>query len=89
LVSLRLEGDELVAEVSDDGQGFDPKGPAGIGLRSMRERTAVLGGRLEIESEPGEGTRVRLRAPIRRVPRGGSEAGMGTIERMDPNGEPA
>jgi PAS domain S-box-containing protein len=87
VVSLRLEGDELVAEVSDDGRGFDPKGPAGIGLRSMRERTAVLGGRLEIESEPGEGTSVRLRALLPRVPRGASEAGMGTIKRMAPNGE--
>jgi signal transduction histidine kinase len=87
VVSLRLEGDELVAEVSDDGRGFDPKGPAGIGLRSMRERTAALGGRLEIESEPGEGTRVRLRTPIRRAPRGGLEAGAGTIERVDPDRE--
>ena len=88
VVSLRLDGGDLVAEVSDDGRGFDTKGPAGIGLRSMRERTAALGGRLEIESEPGDGTRVRLRVPIRRVPRGGSEAGTGAaFERTDPNGE--
>jgi hypothetical protein len=87
MVGLRLEGDQLLAEVSDDGLGFDPKGSAGIGLRSMRERTAALGGKLEIESEPGEGTRVRLRAPILRVPRVGLEAGMGTLEKIDPNGE--
>ncbi len=33
---MRLEGDDLVAEVPDDGRGFDPTGPAGIGLRSIR-----------------------------------------------------
>lgn len=55
LVSLRLDGDDLVAEVADDGRGFDPKGPAGIGLRSMRERAAAFGGKLEIESGPSEG----------------------------------
>ncbi len=88
MVSLRLDGGDLVAEVSDDGRGFDTKGPAGIGLRSMRERTAALGGRLEIESEPGDGTRVRLRVRIRRVPRGGSEAGMGAaFEGTGSNGE--
>jgi len=75
LVSLRMEGDDLVAEVSDDGRGFDPDARAGIGLRSMRERTAALGGKLEIESEPGEGTRVRLRAPIRGILQRGSETG--------------
>jgi signal transduction histidine kinase len=65
-VTLSKDGDELVAEVSDNGQGFEPgtTAPGGVGLRSMRERTAALGGKLEIESVVGEGTRVRLRVPI-------------------------
>jgi signal transduction histidine kinase len=67
LVSLRLDGDDLVAEVADDGRGLDPKGPAGIGLRSMRERAAAFGGKLEIESGPSEGTRMRFRASVRRI----------------------
>ena len=67
LVSLRLDGDDLVAEVADDGRGFDPKGPAGIGLRSVRERAAAFGGKLEIESGPSEGTRMRFRASVRRI----------------------
>jgi signal transduction histidine kinase len=50
-----------VAEVADDGRGFGPGTNPGVGVRSMRERAAVLGGKLEIESEVGEGTRVRLR----------------------------
>ncbi len=61
---MRLEGDDLVAAVADDGRGFDPTGPAGIGLRSKRERVAALGGELKVGSRPGEGARVRLRAPM-------------------------
>jgi PAS domain S-box-containing protein len=63
LVNLRSEGRDLIVEVSDDGQGFGPTTPSGVGLSSMRERTAVLDGELEVESEIGRGTRVRLRVP--------------------------
>ena len=63
-VALRTEGEELVAEVSDDGRGFGPEAEPGGGSRSMRERAAALGGELRIESEPGRGTTVRLRAPL-------------------------
>jgi PAS domain S-box-containing protein len=64
-VTLSNGRDELVAEVTDDGRGFRPgTTPGGVGLRSMRERTIALGGKLEIESEVGEGTRVRLRVPL-------------------------
>jgi len=64
-VTLRSEEDEIVAEVSDDGRGFRPGTTiGGVGLRSMRERAIALGGKLEIDSEVGEGTRVELRVPI-------------------------
>jgi PAS domain S-box-containing protein len=63
-VSLKIEGDELVAEVADDGRGFEPGTPSGVGLNSMQERAAALGGNLEVESSVGQGTRVRLRVPI-------------------------
>ena len=63
LVSLGVEGSELVAEVEDDGRGFGAETTAGVGLRSMRERVTALGGELEVESEPRKGTRVRLRDP--------------------------
>jgi signal transduction histidine kinase len=62
-VALRTEGEDLIAEVSDDGRGFGAKVRAGGGSRSMRERAAALGGRLEVESQPGLGTTVRLRVP--------------------------
>ena len=48
-------------EIVDDGQGFEMKDRArsgGIGLSSMRERVAALGGQMEIITRPGEGTRV-------------------------------
>ena len=61
---LRSEGNELVAEVSDDGRGFKPETVPGVGLRSMRERVVCVGGTPEIESEPGTGTRIRSRVPM-------------------------
>jgi signal transduction histidine kinase len=61
-----VDGEDLVAEVSDDGRGFDPMTPPGVGLRSMRERAVLSGGDLEIESEPGRGTKVRLRVSLPR-----------------------
>lgn len=65
-VRLRMEGKDLLAEVSDDGAGFGPEVPPGVGLGSMRERAALVGGNLEIESEEGHGTTVRLRVPLSR-----------------------
>jgi signal transduction histidine kinase len=64
-VSLRAEGDHLVAQVADDGRGFGAESESGVGLSSMRQRALRLGGELEVESEAGEGTRVRLRVPMR------------------------
>ena len=62
-VSLRMEGENLLAEVTDDGAGFGPEASMGVGLGSMRERASLVGGELEIESEAGRGTIVRLRVP--------------------------
>jgi signal transduction histidine kinase/PAS domain-containing protein len=57
---------EVGLVVADDGRGFDPDGefPGHLGLRSMRERAAALGGTLEIASAPGAGTRLRARVPL-------------------------
>jgi signal transduction histidine kinase len=63
-VTLKLEGEDLLAEISDDGQGFGPGSVPGVGLSSMRERATLIGGELEIESQPGQGTSVRLRVPL-------------------------
>jgi two-component system sensor histidine kinase UhpB len=54
----------LVLEVADDGQGFDPDEPtARYGVAGMRERALLAGGTMNIYSEPGKGTTVRLEIP--------------------------
>ena len=64
-VRLRAEGGALVAEVKDDGRGFDAlSARAGVGLSAMRERVEGLGGTFEVESRPGEGTSVRVAVPL-------------------------
>jgi signal transduction histidine kinase len=57
-------GDKTRLTVTDDGTGFDTGSPnAGFGLTSMRERAESLGGRLEVTSRPGGGTRIRVELP--------------------------
>ncbi len=67
-VRLRPSGGWIEASVRDDGDGFDPElVPGGFGLRGMRERAELADGELEIDSEPGRGTEVRLRLPLARA----------------------
>ncbi len=61
---------EVVVEVSDGGQGFDPASiNRGMGLDNMRARAAQAGGRAEVVSRPGGGTTVRASLPRRPAPR--------------------
>jgi signal transduction histidine kinase len=63
-VSLSWMRRRVVLVVSDDGTGFDPGLPSGgLGLASMRERAAAVGGVLDVTSAPGAGTKVRLAVP--------------------------
>ena len=63
-VTLSRARGRVVLEVSDDGTGFDPElASGGLGLASMRERAAGVGGVLRVSSAPGKGTRVRLAVP--------------------------
>jgi PAS domain S-box-containing protein len=66
-VTLKVQGSDLVAEISDDGQGFALEGTLGVGLSSMQERAANVDGRLEIQSELGQGTSVRLLVPVPQI----------------------
>ncbi len=62
---VRITADTaLVVEVTDDGHGWTGRLTPGVGIQSMRERAADLGGTLTIEPVPGGGTRVRARLPL-------------------------
>jgi PAS domain S-box-containing protein len=70
-VVLRLRPEVVQAIVSDDGCGFDvdatlrtPAAWAHLGLHGMRERAALVGGTVTIESTPGEGTTIYIRVPV-------------------------
>jgi PAS domain S-box-containing protein len=65
-VELHFREHETVLDIRDDGVGFDPQRSAeggGVGLASIRERAARIGGRLEIESQAGKGTHICVRLP--------------------------
>ncbi|RZQ62884.1 hypothetical protein EWH70_17400 [Amycolatopsis suaedae] len=63
-VTLRA-GDALEIDVTDNGAGLTPGSPgSGIGLTSMRERAAELGGEFTVDSPPGGGTRVAAVLPL-------------------------
>jgi signal transduction histidine kinase len=69
LIGVAVAPHELYAWVEDDGRGFvlgshAASVPADNGLTSMRERVALLGGRLTIVSVPGRGTLVELLVPL-------------------------
>jgi len=60
-VRLHRAADKLFVSVSDEGIGFDIRELGkmeGLGIRSMKERVSLQGGRFEIRSEPGKGTRI-------------------------------
>jgi PAS domain S-box-containing protein len=64
-VGLRMDEEAILIEVADDGRGFDPgSAREGFGLSGMRERVEGLGGKIEVKSRPGEGTKVTVRVPV-------------------------
>jgi two-component system sensor histidine kinase UhpB len=70
-VTLDYRPDRVAATVADDGRGFEPAVAAGVtptgqglGLLGMRERLALVGGALELDAQPGGGTRVRATVPL-------------------------
>ncbi len=71
LVRIERLGREVEILISDNGQGLVPasadgptRGEGGFGLTNMRQRVQILGGRLDIQSGPGLGTRLIVRLPI-------------------------
>ncbi|GIG91587.1 sensor histidine kinase [Plantactinospora endophytica] len=62
-VNVRRER-ALTVEIVDDGVGLGPRRPGGVGLDSMRERAAELGGAFEIAQTDPHGTSIRVRLPF-------------------------
>jgi two-component system sensor histidine kinase DegS len=68
-VETAIVGGDWTLEVRDDGRGFDAatalvRGRRNFGLQFMRERAEMIGARLDIRSQPGDGTVVRLSIPM-------------------------
>jgi signal transduction histidine kinase len=63
-VSMAVDGHGLDVSVRDDGRGLDPARTPGVGLRSMRERAAEVGGRCAVGAAPDGGTLVQAWLPL-------------------------
>jgi two-component system, NarL family, sensor histidine kinase UhpB len=67
-VTLQVVDDALALTVADNGGGMETiDGGSGFGLRGMRERALLLGGRLSMDGAPGRGTTVRCIVPLGRL----------------------
>lgn len=65
-LSLVYNGDSLQLALADNGQGFDVNSkPNGMGLRSIRERVGSVRGTVQIQSAPGQGTRIIVQVPTK------------------------
>lgn len=72
-LTLSYLDDVVVLDVRDDGVGFEPRTPRsaaghGFGLQTMRERLRMVGGTLDIESDPGGGTALSASVPVEPAP---------------------
>jgi two-component system sensor histidine kinase UhpB len=70
-VKLEMDSTEICLTIEDNGRGFDleealrkDRPQAGWGLLGIQERALLLGGQYEIDSAPGQGTRIRVRVPV-------------------------
>ena len=66
-VTLEKTDAEVTLTVRDNGSGFAvdaPRRPASYGLLGMRERAALLGGNVHIDTSPGHGTCIEVRLPL-------------------------
>ena len=70
-IELLLEQSVVKLTVADDGSGFDSEEAlgrrrlgSGVGLAGMQERVSMIGGTLDIISEPGGGTELRITVPL-------------------------
>jgi signal transduction histidine kinase len=63
-VTISARDGSILAEVTDNGRGFDVGTARGLGLAGARERTGLVGGRLDVHSRPGRGTTITIEVPL-------------------------
>jgi signal transduction histidine kinase len=63
-IVVRRDAGRLLVVIRDDGKGFDARRIRGLGLIGMEERVKHLGGSLQVESEPGRGTLLKVELPV-------------------------
>ena len=71
-VIIRKSSDAIHVAVIDDGRGFEMNSTSlseGLGFISMRERLRIVGGELQIHSQPAQGTRIEVSVPLERAAR--------------------
>ncbi|MFH0727383.1 MAG: PAS domain S-box protein [Pseudomonadota bacterium] len=74
-IEVNRRGDALSIEIQDDGQGFDPcryrssepTADRGMGLSALELRARMIGAEFRISSQPGQGTRIRLLVPTKKM----------------------
>jgi signal transduction histidine kinase len=69
IVSIKRDGDYLQFTIEDDGIGFDTSrivSTESFGIFNIRERIELIGESIEIRSEPGKGTQITIRVPLKR-----------------------
>jgi signal transduction histidine kinase len=63
-VTVKSENGRVTFSVQDDGKGFDKRAVRGLGLLGMEERVSRLGGKFQIDSQPGRGTTISAALPL-------------------------
>lgn len=68
-IGLASEENRYVMRIEDDGKGFTPaRGVRGLGLIGIEERVSEMGGKLDLDSKPGAGTRICISIPLPKAP---------------------
>lgn len=82
-IRLECNAHECVLDIKDDGKGFDvskitkvDKGGRGAGLFTMKERARLVGGSCSIKSQPGKGTRIVVKVPLKGLAADGKDKGI-------------
>ena len=69
LITVRTEAEMITIRIADNGKGFNEEKikEAGVGLINMEHRARLLGGSLRVESEPEQGTVIRVDLPVNKI----------------------